>query len=502
MNTFREYGKTGLFRFDTGWIYEEFLRELQGRKGIEVYKEMSENDDIIGAILFATEMLMRQSKWSIQEAGTEQVDLDAAEFVRTCMDDMEETWSDFISEVLSFLTYGWSYHEIVYKRRMGRSKNPETNSKYTDGLIGWRKLPIRSQDTLWEWKYDEKDNLIGLVQCAPPLYEQVFIPIEKALHFKTKSRKGNPEGRSVLRNCYRNWYFKRRIQEIEGIGIERDLAGFPTLTAPEGMNIWDTDDPDMNIQEIEGIGIERDLAGLPVLEAPEGVDIWSDEYAAELAKAERIVRSVRRDEREGIVLGNGWKFSLTSTGGRRQFDTNQIIERYDTRMAMTVLADFVLLGHQAVGSFALSSDKTELFGVALGAFLDLICEVFNNQAIPRLIDINGEHFAGITDYPILTHGDIETQDLSQLGEFVSKMVGIGAITPDESMEDYLRLAADLPERDPETAYMGNQKPPEQPQDGGAGDGKEQQGNEPEAPPVDPQEGADGEEKPPDGEDEE
>mgnify|MGYP001130856704 FL=1 len=466
MNTFREYGKTGLFRFDTGWIYEEFLRELQGRKGIEVYKEMSENDDIIGAILFATEMLMRQSKWSIQEAGTEQADLDAAEFVRTCMDDMEETWSDFISEVLSFLTYGWSYHEIVYKRRMGRSKNPETNSKYTDGLIGWRKLPIRSQDTLWEWKYDEKDNLIGLVQCAPPLYEQVFIPIEKALHFKTKSRKGNPEGRSVLRNCYRNWYFKRRIQEIEGIGIERDLAG------------------------------------LPVLEAPEGVDIWSDEYAAELAKAERIVRSVRRDEREGIVLGNGWKFSLTSTGGRRQFDTNQIIERYDTRMAMTVLADFVLLGHQAVGSFALSSDKTELFGVALGAFLDLICEVFNNQAIPRLIDINGEHFAGITDYPILTHGDIETQDLGQLGEFVSKMVGIGAITPDESMEDYLRLAADLPERDPETAYMGNQKPPEQPQDGGTGDGKEQQGNEPEAPPVDPQEGADGEEKPPDGEDEE
>ena len=466
MNTFREYGKTGLFRFDTGWIYEEFLRELQGRKGIEVYKEMSENDDIIGAILFATEMLMRQSKWSIQEAGTEQADLDAAEFVRTCMDDMEETWSDFISEVLSFLTYGWSYHEIVYKRRMGRSKNPETNSKYTDGLIGWRKLPIRSQDTLWEWKYDEKDNLIGLVQCAPPLYEQVFIPIEKALHFKTKSRKGNPEGRSVLRNCYRNWYFKRRIQEIEGIGIERDLAG------------------------------------LPVLEAPEGVDIWSDEYAAELAKAERIVRSVRRDERDGIVLGNGWKFSLTSTGGRRQFDTNQIIERYDTRMAMTVLADFVLLGHQAVGSFALSSDKTELFGVALGAFLDLICEVFNNQAIPRLIDINGEHFAGITDYPILTHGDIETQDLGQLGEFVSKMVGIGAITPDESMEDYLRLAADLPERDPETAYMGNQKPPEQPQDGGAGDGKEQQGNEPEAPPVDPQEGADGEEKPPDGEDEE
>ena len=422
MDKFREYGKTGLYRFNTGWIYEEFLRELQGRRGVEVYKEMADNDDVIGAILFATEMLMRQAKWNIQEAGDSAIDMEAAEFVRTCMGDMEETWSEFISEVLSFLTYGWSYHEIVYKRRMGNTRNPETKSKYADSLIGWRKLPIRSQDTLWEWKYDDRDNLTGLIQCAPPNYEQVFIPIEKALHFRTKSRKGNPEGRSVLRNSYRSWYFKRRIQEIEGIGIERDLAG------------------------------------LPVLEAPEGVDIWSEDCKEELAKAESIVRSVRRDEREGIVLGNGWKFTLTSTGGRRQFDTNQIIERYDTRMAMTVLADFVLLGHQNVGSFALSSDKTELFSVALGAVLDLICEVFSKQAIPRLIDINGAHFAGITGYPTLIHGDIETQNLGELGQFVSQMVGIGAITPDERMEDYLRMAANLPEMDPETTYASMGKP--------------------------------------------
>jgi hypothetical protein len=34
---------------------------------------------------------------------------------------------------------------------------------------------------------------------------------------------------------------------------------------------------------------------------------------------------------------------------------------------MTVLADFVLLGHQQVGSFALSSDKTKLFSMAVGS---------------------------------------------------------------------------------------------------------------------------------------
>jgi hypothetical protein len=135
-----------------------------------------------------------------------------------------------------------------------------------------------------------------------------------------------------------------------------------------------------------------------------------------------------------------------STGGRRQFDTNMIIERYDSRIAMTMLADFVLLGHEKVGSFALSSDKTELFGVALGAFLDLICAVFNRKAIPKLIELNSSAFEGISGYPELIHGDVEMPDLAKLGSFLKDMVDIGAITPDADMEDYLRMAADLPSR--------------------------------------------------------
>jgi len=422
---FNEYGRLGQQRFGSGpgsgVFHEEFLRQLQGRRGVEVYKEMSENDDVIGAALFAVEMLMRQVSWDVKEGGTSKADREAAEFVLSCMYDMDETWTDFISEVLSFLTFGWSFHEIVYKRRLGTHTNPAHRSKYDDGLIGWRKLPIRSQDTLWEWRYDDADNLLGLVQCAPPFFDPVLIPIEKALHFKTRSRKANPEGRSLLRNAYLSWYFKRRIQEIEGIGIERDLAGLPVLQPPEGLNLWDQNDAEMT--------------GL-------------------LAMSERIVSNVRRDEREGIVLPFGWTFELASTGGKRQFDTNAVIQRYNNGIAMTMMSDFLFLGHEQVGSFALSSDKTELFGVALGTYLDLICEVVNSQGIPRLLAVNGDVFKGITAYPELIHGDIETPDLAKLGGFVKDMVGVGAITPDGGMEDYLRMAADLPEIDDEAAYMG------------------------------------------------
>jgi hypothetical protein len=428
-NSLKEIGRLGQKRYG-GFFYEEFLKDLQGKKGVEVYREMSENDDVIGAILYAIEMLIRQATWNVQPAGSTLKDEEAAEFIYQCMDDMQDTWTDTISEILSFLTYGWSAHELVYKRRAGKSRDPKLNSKYSDGLIGWQKIPIRAQETLWEWLYDDVDNLLGMAQMPPPKFEIIEIPIEKLMLFRTKSRKGSPEGKSILRNAYRSWYFKRRIQEIEGIGIERDLAGFPTLTAPEGMNIWDDDDPEM---------------------------------AAIRAAAEKIVQSIRRDSLEGLSMPAGWKLELLSTGGRRQFDTNAIIERYDTRIAMTVLADFVLLGHQKVGSFALSSDKTELFAMAVGAYLDIICETFNNKAIPALIDLNGEHFNGITDYPTLEHGDIEGADIQALAAYIRDMTGVGVLVPDDGIEDFVREAAGLPERlDDSTAP--NPRQPQKPKD--------------------------------------
>ncbi|MCI9099708.1 MAG: hypothetical protein HFH59_09310 [Lachnospiraceae bacterium] len=408
----KEYGRIGQNRWD-GVFFEEFLPELHGLKGIKVYKEMERNDDTVGAILFAIRMLIRHAPWAVESGGNTTKDKKAAEFVESCMNDMQATWTDTISEVLSFLPYGWSFHEIVYKRRLGKLRNRAVSSKYSDGLIGWQKLAIRSQDTLYKWEYDEKDNLTGMTQMPPPDYGLLTIPMKKAMLFRTESAKDNPEGRSILRNAYRSWYFKRRIQEIEAIGIERDLAGLPVITGPEGFDLWDEDDPDA-----------------------------VKTYAALV----KMVKNIRRNEFEGLVLNGGYKAELLSTGGARQFDTNAIINRYDTKIAMTVLADFIMLGHQKVGSFALSSDKTELFSVAIGSFLDVICETFNNQGIPSLIDVNGSYFEGITDYPKLTHGDIEDVDITKLAAFIKDLTGVGVLVPDEDLEDYVREAAHLPER--------------------------------------------------------
>jgi hypothetical protein len=246
------------------------------------------------------------------------------------------------------------------------------------------------------------------------------IPIEKSLHFVTKKRKNNPEGKSILRNAYRSWYFKKNIQNIEGIGMERDLAGLPVIWCPPNL-------------------LSKDA---------------SAEDKAILETLKKIVTSVKRDEQEGIIMPMAYDeqnnkmfdFSLMSSGGTRQFDTSAIIQRYDRGMATSVLADFILLGHEKVGSFALASSKTHMFSVAIGAWLDSIADVFNRYAIPRLFKLNS--FPVDIELPKIVHGDIETVDLNELGSFIGQMSGAGAaLFPDEELENHLRRQAGLPMSD-------------------------------------------------------
>jgi len=231
---FMEVGVSGLVQYG-GKVQEDFLRQLQGRQGVANYREMADNDPVVGAILHSVEMLIRGVDWSVDASDVNDEQAVAyASFVAECMQDMSESWSDTLSAILSFLTYGFSVHEIVYKRRQG--EHGDAPSKFNDGLIGWKKLPIRGQSTIYDWDIDANGGING---CTQEQFlgdtfgkNDVFIPIEKMLLFRTTTKMNNPRGKSVLRNAFIPWYFKAKIQEIEAIGIERDLAGLPVAYVP------------------------------------------------------------------------------------------------------------------------------------------------------------------------------------------------------------------------------------------------------------------------------
>jgi len=416
---FMEIGSSGLHQFG-GEIQQDFLRQLRGKQAYANYREMADNDPVVGAMLHAIEMLIRAVDWSVEPSDdADERAVAEAEFVSSCLTDMSTSWADTLAAILGFLVYGYSYHEIVYKRRQGYTKDARTRSKYSDGRVGWRKLPTRSQETIDRWDLDTNGGIRGAYQMDPnsPKKGVTFLPIEKCLLFRTTSKLNNPQGRSILRNAFIPWYYKRRIQEIEAIGIERDLAGLPVALVPP--------------QLLSNAATAEERAALDAIK--------------------QIVRNVKRDEQEGIVFplaydpetGNpAYDLKLLSTGGRRQFDTDAIIGRYDQRIAMTVLADFLLLGHEAVGTQALSVSKVDLFVRSLDAFLSEIAEVFNNHAIPRLMRLNGVDEALS---PTLTWSTPKSVDLGSIGSFITSLAQAGApLFPDENLEGYLRGIAGLP----------------------------------------------------------
>lgn len=427
---FREIGGSGL-NLQTGQtLAEEYLRELTGQQGVRTFLEMS-NSPVVGAILFVIEQMITGVDWEIKPFSDDPQDGPPKEFVQQCLDDMSASFADTLSEVCTMFTFGWAYHEIVYKQRLGM--NPPAGkpiSRYDDRKIGWKKIPLRGQNTLSGWDLDDNEGIRGMIQeLTYPTSQKATVPIEKSLLFRTRVERNNPEGKSLLRNAYRPWWYAKRIEEIESIGTERDLAGLPMLKPPEGLDLWNPNDPNM---------------------------------IRALTAAQNLVQRIRRGEKEGVILPFGWELELLASPSRRQFDTNVIITRHETRVAQSCLADFIFLGQGKTGSWALSSDKTDIFILSLSSYLRRIKEVFNRHAIPRLLKLNS---MDVSRCPQLDHGDIETQNLSELAQYLSALSTAGAVLfPDEALERHLRLAAGFPpppELDPDE--IPDREPPTDPE---------------------------------------
>lgn len=380
-----EIGRTGLLNF-AGLIQEDFLRELRGREAYKRYDEMRRNSPVIAALLMAYEQSIRRVDWSfVSEIENDpRIDL-----LNESRDAMSHSWNDHITEALTLLPFGYSIFEIIYQR--------------VNGKVYWRKLAPRGQDSVYRWQFDDEGGLNGFTQLAAPIYKSTFIPIEKLILYRIRVEKNNPEGRSILRSSWIPYYYMKHIQQIEAIGIERDLAGLPMIKLPANASTTPGD--------------------------------------SDLSKAQEIVRNVRNDEQAGVTLPPGWDFQLVSTGGSRQFDTDKIIKRYESRMLMSALSQFLMLGQEGVGSLALSSDQTDFFNMSVNSVADIIAETFTKYAIPRLLKLNGMDCDGVK----LEHTHVGDSDVGMLVDALQKAGGL--LTWDAQDEAWLRSLLDLPYKD-------------------------------------------------------
>lgn len=423
----KELGTAGVPIY-AGRVYDEWDPRLQGDLAIRVYREM-QTHPIIAGLLFAIDQLVRKVQSSVEPADDEDPEGVPVKLIESSLDDMSQSWPLTLSQNFSMVPYGWSLSEIVYKRRLGyapKGNDPETgrplpSSKHNDGLYGWRKIALRTQETRWRWETDNEGGIQGMWQSAPPNYTPRFIPIERALLFRTSLIRPSPEGTSVLRGAYQPWYWTKRFQRIEGIGVERDLVGLPNIGVP-----------------------------------PETLrsDAAPDQVALREALKD-LITGVRRDEKEGFLWpleydehGNKrYEVGLLSTGGSRQFDVGAIIARYNTQILIPVLADFILLGHEEVGARSLGESKTDFFTDALQAYLDVVASVYNSHAIPRLMALNG---FDPEKSPRIKFGRVTETDFGPLGSYLQALAAAGAeLFPNAELLRELLRRADLPDDVPD-----------------------------------------------------
>lgn len=396
-----EIGETGL-RGATpreGWLHQEFLTKLRGRQGIRAYREMAENDPLIGAVLNAFQMLIQSLQWSFVPADQSQEALVVKQmFENALFRDTGVPWGNTVEEALEMLTFGYALQEIVLRKAVDDDSLPKVTLK---------KLAPRAPDTVWRWYFDRTGEALGFAQQLA--YGTVVdIPLTKCLHFTTRSRLRNPEGRSLLRNAYTSYVKKSIIEDAEG-KIATRSAGLVILRIPQKYLDPKASDEDKKIRvmyERVGQNIARDRQGFLLLSSRK-TDSGSFEYDVEYKTADT---------------------------GSRPVDHSAIIDRHDQRIAMSMMADFILLGHGKVGSYALSENKTDLFSTAVGAMADSIAEPFNVTLVPMLGKFNDIPKAL---WPKLQHSDLKMQDPEVMANIASLLASAGftnVLTPEVAAE--------------------------------------------------------------------
>lgn len=400
----------------SGIINEEYLSILRTwSRAAKVYIEMAD-DATIGTLQDAIRLPLLAADFDVmpgEDTETDdqgnplsQGDAQAMEFLWKAMNHMElQTWRSHVEDMLDALTFGWAAPEIVLAKR-------------DDGRLWLKNIEPRGQETLERWQW-EGDQAVGYRQQLPDGTLTEFIPLEKTVHIAIGGRKGNPQGRSLLRSLHRPWYFVKNLENFEGIKIERDAGGMPTVeyTHPEMFEGYNTD----QLREM----------------------------------FEDALKGIRADEEAYFIPPPGAKVVPYASGGTNSYDIRGAIVAKQKEILMRFFAQWLFLGMDKVGTQALVQGETDFFSLAMKGFQQMFLEAWNQQLVPLLFRFNS--FPGMTGLPQIMWHDPGKVDIGALLEAYSKGVQSRLITPTREDEESVRAKMDLPDL-PEGVGDGPREP--------------------------------------------
>lgn len=415
-------------------VNDDFLPKLNGKQGRRILRQMADNDETIGGVLFAMNSVYRSVQWLFDPSDKE--DSKSVEYAKWLEDAIlnqmgdprgslpDDTFSAFVQTWTETDVFGWSWYDVWVK-------------DLPDGSVGIARLVPVAAETLDGWDIEEPTGYVrGILQRSPSTSVSTLIPRERSLHLISAPNKGNPEGISILRTAYRPWYYKKVQLEIEAILAERG-TGFPVITVNSDIKKAAND---VNLSESQ-----RAAA------------------AAMIGEFEQIVANIKRNEQSGLVIyskpyvaGYDNETGVTTYGGEQQVklefltpeqsnavDIDRTIKRLDTSIARAVLADFLFFGSSGnTSNGANLGNRTELWIRAMQSRIDSNVECINRQLIPQLWKLN----AFPEEYrPTIRAGSISKDSIETLTNALVRLSQAGApVFPDAALQEHVYKEAGLP----------------------------------------------------------
>jgi hypothetical protein len=370
------------YLYDEEDIEKEPFSELQPPEGLAKYRNMKKNDPIIGGLMLRIENILRSTKWKIVGPN--------ADFVKAQLEGLPQGINSLVQDMASSLTYGFSVNEKVWGVR--------------DGIIYIKDVAPRHQLTIQEFANGKIYQLSA----------NFAMPISKCLHFIPIEICRNPFGESILRHIYKPYYYKSSIEASEALGIDRDLGGLPIMQAPEGFDFTKADTSSPN---------------------------YDPNVASTVDWAKNVVKYVRKDSSQGVILPHGWILNILKSETRSTIPTSDIVNRYNTEMAVGLLESFAVMGGFASTNNANTEAHIEDFLETCNTILGLMAEKITKSLIHDICAFNN-----LTDYPELQFVKVRRARLDRLASFVSRLVDKEIITVTNALEEELLQIASLPYR--------------------------------------------------------
>lgn len=362
---FKPAGAPGAIVYSGFLVEEEKDPRLVGREKYRTYANILANTTIVAAGCRYFLNLIGKAGWRVEPADESAEAQRLAELVEDIMNSMVTPWNKVVRRAAMSRFYGFSIQEHTLVRRK------------KDGVVGYKDIEPRPQLTIERWDVDMTGTVLGVVQRRPQDQKELYLPRSKVIYMVDDSLNDSPEGLGLFRHLAKAAHRLETYELLEGWAFQRDLRGTPVGRGPLAAIQARVDSGEISVGDANIIKkpiedfIQKALKGKDT-----GIFIESAVYKG---SGESQTPSATRQ----------WDVELLQGANQGHEAVAAAIMRINREMARVLGVEHLLLGESSSGSFALSRDKTQAFGLIVDSTLTEIKETFEADFLDPLWMMNG-----------------------------------------------------------------------------------------------------------------